>query len=114
MVWDNFKRLCKERGISASSALKELGISQSMPSAWKHGTSPRADTIKRMAEYIGVTAADLLIERDEKKPPAKAEGEEPPYMVSVLKAADSVPADKREDFLRTVEAIARMYERKGQ
>lgn len=35
----------------------------------------------------------------------------PPYMVSVLKAADTVPADKREDFLRTVEAIARMHEK---
>ena len=38
----------------------------------------------------------------------------PPYMVSVLRAADSVPADKREDFLQTVEAIARMYEKRGQ
>lgn len=37
----------------------------------------------------------------------------PPYMVSVLKEADTVPADKREDFLRTVEAIARMYEKRG-
>lgn len=196
MVWDNFKRLCKERGISASSALNDLGISQGMPSAWKRGVSPRVDTIERMANYIGVSPAELLDESTDgknlisksplppqnqkrfkenfvrlcnkkgvsptkavtsiglsesvysnwtektvprratllklaeyfdctvddlladgaeiKKPPAKAEGEEPPYMVSVLKAADSVPADKREDFLQTVEAIARMYERKGQ
>lgn len=68
MFWENFKRLCKERGISASNVLKELGISQSMPSAWKHGTSPRADTIERLADYIGVSVADLL--NGEKTPSA--------------------------------------------
>lgn len=69
----------------------------------------------KLAEYFDCTVDDLLADVAEiKKPPAEAEGEMPPYMVSVLKAADSVPADKREDFLRTVEAIARMYEKRGQ
>lgn len=60
MVWDNFKIACKERGTSATQALKDLGISQSMPSKWKNGASPREETIKRMADYLGITVSELV------------------------------------------------------
>jgi hypothetical protein len=114
MFKSNFIKICADKGVSPSKVMTDLGFSSSVFSEWGDNTVPRNSTVRKIADYFGVSVADLLTERDEKKPPAEAEGEMPPYMVSVLKAADSVPADKREDFLQTVEAIARMYERKGQ
>ncbi len=60
MVWDNFKAACKERGTSATQALKDLGISQGMPSKWKNGASPREDTVRRMADYLGIPVSELV------------------------------------------------------
>lgn len=114
MFKSNFIKICASKGVSPSKVMADLGFSSSVFSEWRDSTVPRNSTVRKIADYFGVSVDSLLSADNEKKPPAKAEGEEPPYMVSVLKAADSVPADKREDFLRTVEAIARMYEQKGQ
>lgn len=110
----NFIKICASKGVSPSKVMADLGFSSSVFSEWSDSTVPRNSTVRKIADYFGVSVDFLLSADDEKKPPAEAEGEMPPYMVSVLKAADSVPADKREDFLRTVEAIARMYEKRGQ
>lgn len=114
MFKSNFIKICADKGVSPSKVMTDLGFSSSVFSEWSDNTVPRNSTVRKIADYFGVPVADLLSEQNEKKPPAEAEGEMPPYMVSVLKAADSVPADKREDFLQTVEAIARMYEKRGQ
>lgn len=114
MFKSNFIKICASKGVSPSKVMTDLGFSSSVFSEWTDKTVPRNSTVRKIADYFGVSVADLLTDLDEKKPPAEAEGEIPPYMVSVLKAADTVPADKREDFLRTVEAIARMYEKRGQ
>lgn len=115
MFKDKLCKLMDERSISAYKLSKETGIPQSGISQYRSGkVVPGLDKAQIIADYFGVSVDSLLSVDEEKKPPAEAEGEMPPYMVSVLKAADTVPADKREDFLRTVEAIARMYERKGQ
>lgn len=115
MFKENFIKLCNKKGVSPTKAVTSIGLSESAYSGWTDKSVPRRATLLKLSEYLDCTVDDLLADGAEiKKPPAEAEGGMPPYMVSVLKAADSVPADKREDFLRTVEAIARMYEKRGQ
>lgn len=99
MFKDKLCKLMDERSISAYKLSKETGIPQSGISQYRSGkVVPGLDKAQIIADYFGVSVDFLLSADDEKKPPAEAEGEMPPYMVSVLKAADSVPADKREDF----------------
>jgi transcriptional regulator with XRE-family HTH domain len=40
--------------------MKELGISRSTPSAWKKGITPTATTLKKIADYFGVTSQYML------------------------------------------------------
>lgn len=51
--------LCKEKGISVTALVIELGISKSAPANWKNGSTPRAATIKKIADYFAVSPDEL-------------------------------------------------------
>lgn len=51
-----FEKLCKDRGITPYRVSKDTGISTATLSDWKTGKSrPKADKIKILAEYFGVS-----------------------------------------------------------
>ena len=41
MFWDNFTRMCNERGQSPTQTAVDLGFSSAMPTKWKEGGIPR-------------------------------------------------------------------------
>lgn len=62
-----FSKLMEEKGLTAYKVSKETGISQSVLSAWKNGTSvPRPVTFKILADYFGVSVEYLRGETAEK------------------------------------------------
>lgn len=60
MFFENFSRICVQKGTSPTSVCKALKISTSGVTSWKHGSSPRSDILARIADYLGVTVSDLL------------------------------------------------------
>lgn len=70
-----FSELMEEKGLTAYKVSKETGISQSVLSAWKKGTSvPRPVTFKILADYFGVSVEYLrgeTAERTAKEKPAE-------------------------------------------
>ncbi len=60
MFWENFLKLCVEKGISATQAMSEIGLSGSGITKWKNGAAPRAATIRKIADYFGVSVEYLL------------------------------------------------------
>lgn len=60
MFWENFLFLCNERGISPNGVCAELNLSNATATKWKNGAVPRASTLKRVADYFGVTTDKLL------------------------------------------------------
>ena len=54
MFWSVFSDLCFEHGSSPNAVAKEIGISSGALTSWKNGATPRASTIKRIADYFGV------------------------------------------------------------
>ena len=60
MFYENFKRLCSERGTTPTAVAKAMGISTSMTANWKKGGVPRADTLQKVADYFGVSVSYLL------------------------------------------------------
>ncbi|HIV18847.1 MAG TPA: helix-turn-helix transcriptional regulator [Candidatus Merdivicinus intestinigallinarum] len=60
MFYDRLCALCKDRGISITNMVKELGLSSGNLSKWKNGGAPRSDTLQKLADYLGVTADVLL------------------------------------------------------
>ena len=61
MLVDNIQRLCKEKGASLKSLERETGIGNGVIARWAHG-SPRVDSLRKVADYFGVTIDELLKE----------------------------------------------------
>jgi len=74
-LYEVYLRLCNEHGKTPSSAAMEMGLSKAMVSRWKKGSTPSDATMIKIADYFGMTLADLRkMEQDEKKP-ITAEGD---------------------------------------
>ena len=53
---DRVNALCAERGISITKLASELGFSSSTPNNWRDMAGlPRANTVKAVADYFGVS-----------------------------------------------------------
>jgi hypothetical protein len=60
MFKKNFIDLCNKKKIAPTAACKELGLSAATFSCWTDESVPRRATLQRMADYFGVTIADLV------------------------------------------------------
>lgn len=63
MLVDNIQRLCKEKGTSIWSLERETGIGNGVIGKWAK-SSPRVDSLRKVADYFGVTIDELLKEAD--------------------------------------------------
>lgn len=58
--YERVKNLCEERGISISKLVSDLGYSKSTGTSWKASSNlPRPSTIKKVADYLGMTIDEL-------------------------------------------------------
>ena len=60
MFYDNVLKLCEARGVKITNVITELGFSQGNLSNWKNGRIPRADSIRKLADYFGVPVDALI------------------------------------------------------
>lgn len=71
MFYEQYCRLCKERGKSPSAAAIEMGISKSAVSTWKNlGRTPKIDQLQKVADYFHLTV-DQLLDENKNAPVAK-------------------------------------------
>lgn len=68
MFWTQFQQLCQNVSKSPNGVAKELGLSSGTVTFWKNGKIPKSDTLKKIADYFGVTV-DYLLGNDQKKTP---------------------------------------------
>lgn len=60
-MYQRFEQLIKAKGITAYRVAKDLGLAPTVFSDWKLGRSkPKADKLKKIADYFGVTIEYLL------------------------------------------------------
>ncbi len=65
MFYENLLKLCNQRGISLTHLVtKEIKMSVSNVTKWKEGKVPKSDTVKKIADYFGVSTDYLLSESD--------------------------------------------------
>ena len=64
MFWENFEKLCKEKGMSPNAVAKELSIASGTVTEWKTGKrTPRNATLLKIAQFFGVSTDYLLTEK---------------------------------------------------
>lgn len=74
MFYQNLTRLCREKRTTPTAAAKAVGLSSAAPVYWKRGSIPKADTVQKLADFLGVTVNDLL--SDNSATPSKLRTEE--------------------------------------
>lgn len=78
MFWSVFVGLCAKREVSPNAVAKALGLSSGSVTLWKNGAVPRSTTIRKIADYFGVSPESFLAEADDlaikKAPDPKIEG----------------------------------------
>lgn len=67
MFWGNFVTICNEKNISPNKACADLGLSTATSTKWKNGAQPRDTTLRKIADYFGVTV-EYLIGKETEKP----------------------------------------------
>lgn len=66
MFWEKFSHLCTEVGKSPNAVAKELGIPSGSITAWSKGSTPRNNTLKKIASYFQVSTDFLINDQKEK------------------------------------------------
>lgn len=59
MIVANIKALCKAKRVSLSEVERVTGLGNGVIRRWDE-VSPRVESVKRVADYFGVTVDDLL------------------------------------------------------
>lgn len=60
MFYDRFIDLCKERNVSPSAVMIAIGLNKSNATFWKKGSVPKGETLRKLADYFGVTVDRLV------------------------------------------------------
>ena len=60
MFFDNFDRYCKLAGKTNSEVTRAIGLDPSSCTGWRNGAVPRNGTLKKLADYFGVTVEELM------------------------------------------------------
>lgn len=74
MFYNRYVALCAKKGVSPSRAAIEAGISKSLVSKWKSNESkePSPEVVRKLAEYFGVSAFEVLEDAPQKETPAES------------------------------------------
>ena len=64
MIYDTIKALCKKRGLSVTSVVKEAGLSNGAISKW-NDSSPTVDKLNAVAKVLNVKVDCLLRQKGE-------------------------------------------------
>ena len=102
MFWDKFVTLCSAKGISPNGVCAELGLSTATATKWKKGAIPRDTTLKKIADYFGVTTDDLL------GTPAEPQKEKEPTVTvdpELLSLIDDMTEEELEEMKRYAEFL---------
>lgn len=55
MFWNKYESLCRQKGKAPGTVALELGLSNAATTSWKKGATPKNSTLKKVADYFGVS-----------------------------------------------------------
>lgn len=95
MFYENYLELCSKKGKSKTAVAKEIGLVSKSVTGWKNGAIPRNGTLKKLADYFGITVEELM---GTKKEPA-GQGELTEDMKEILDYAQKLGPEERKAFI---------------
>lgn len=101
MFYENYLELCSRKGKSKTAVAKEIGLDSKSVTGWKNGAVPRNGTLKKLADYFGITVEELMKEEN----PAGQGGIKSERMANIVKKWEALPKEQREMFEKQAEAL---------
>jgi transcriptional regulator with XRE-family HTH domain len=103
--YDKVNGLCLQRGISITAMALDLGFSKGTPSNWKiMKTPPRAEKVKKVADYFGVSVEYLIGKEEEQKKPTADDGELNETESALLELFRTLPEESQRMYLEVLRA----------
>ena len=108
MFYVIFKFLCDKNNTNPTTVVKILGLSTAMPTNWKNGQVPNADTLIKIADFFNVST-DFLLGRETKIEPTVLAYSGNERKDSIAK--EILKTDLTEDDLKLIEFILDKYKK---
>ena len=107
MFFDNFVRLCEQKGVKPSRALTEAGVPKSAYSYWRTeaGAKPTNQNAVKLAQYFDVTVDYLLTGNQKENPPQQPQSEADAAVEWIRKKLESMPKEQREALMNLIEKM---------
>lgn len=110
--YDNFVKLCNQKGVSRTKACVDFGISRTAWHKWERGTIPNGSTLNKMSEYFDVQVSELLGEQEQKENPTTQMGSEVDEVtMELLDIIQNGTDEDRQDLLEMYRLLKRREKR---
>ena len=111
MFFDNFVRLCEQKGVKPSRALTEAGVPKSAYSYWRteagagNDAKPTNQNAVKLAQYFNVTVDYLLTGSQKENPPQQPQSEVDAAVERIRRKLESMPKEQREALMNLIEKM---------
>ena len=111
MFFDNFVRLCEQKGVKPSRALTEAGVPKSAYSYWRteagagNDAKPTNQNAVKLAQYFNVTVDYLLTGNQKEKPTQQPQSEVDAAVERIRRKLESMPKEQREALMNLIEKM---------
>ena len=111
MFFDNFVRLCEQKGVKPSRALTEAGVPKSAYSYWRteagagNDAKPTNQNAVKLAQYFDVTVDYLLTGNQKENPPQQSQSEVDAAVERIRTKLESMPKEQREALMNLIEKM---------
>ena len=102
MFYKNYLMYCQKVGKSKTAVAKQIGVTSKSVTGWQNGSIPRNGTLKKLADYFGVTVDDLL--SDNKKEPAGQGELDDESMVELTELMRKASPEKRKALIELLKS----------
>lgn len=109
--FDNFVRLCEQKGVKPSRALTEAGVPKSAYSYWRTEASsgndakPTNQNAVKLAQYFNVTVDYLLTGNQKENPPQQPQSEVDADIKWIEQKLVEMPKEKREALMKLIKTM---------
>jgi transcriptional regulator with XRE-family HTH domain len=111
VFFDNFVKLCEEKGVRPSRALTDAGVPKSAYSYWRTEASsgndakPTNQNAVKLAQYFGVTVDYLLTGKQKENPPQQSQSEVDADIKWIEQKLVEMSKEKREALMKLIKTM---------
>lgn len=111
MFFDNFVRLCEQKGVKPSRALTDAGVPKSAYSYWRaeagigNDAKPTNQNAVKLAQYFNVSVDYLLTGEQKENPPQQPQSEVDADIKWIEQKLVEMPKEKREALMKLIRTM---------